>query len=107
MPYNDPDITDPMTFHATEVETDDPNSIRDMAECFIEEYVRLGLSRERILDLFRDGRFAGPALAIRRLGEPAVAAMIREQFELRGARASRRRVEQTPSGNIELPVIEL
>lgn len=106
MPYDDPDPTDPMTFHAVEVETDDPDAMRDMAECFIEEYVRLGFSAERIVELFRDGRFAGPALAMRRLGGDVVARIIQEHIQIRGPRIAHRSVDRGPAGTIELPVLD-
>ena len=106
MPYDDPDATDPMTFHAVEVETDDPDSMRDMAECFVEEYARLGLSAESILDLFRGAQFAGPAMAYKRLGEPDIVRIIEAQIQIRGPRALRRRVDVDPTGAIVLPVLE-
>lgn len=107
MPYDDPDATDPMTLHAIEVETDSADSIREMAACFVEEYVRLGISAERIYEMFTDGSFAGPALAHRRLGGEIIAGLIAEQFAIRGPNAMRLAVERAASGSLHLPILEL
>jgi hypothetical protein len=87
-------------------ETDDPDAMHDMAECFVEEYVRLGFSTERILEMFRDGQFAGPAMAYGRLGAEVIEGIVAEQIAIRGPRASRRSVDRSPSGAIELPILD-
>lgn len=107
MPYDDPDATDPMTLHAIEVETDSADSIREMAACFVEEYVRLGISAERIYEMFTDGSFAGPALAHRTLGGQVISELIAEQFAIRGPNAMRLAVERDPCGSLHLPIMEL
>jgi len=106
MPYNDPDITDPMTLHAIEVEADSAESIREMAACFVEEYVRLGISAERIYEMFTDGSFAGPALAHRTLGGEVISQLIAEQFAIRGPRATRLALEHDACGSLSLPILE-
>jgi len=107
MPYDDPDITDPMTLHGIEIETDSADSIREMAACFVEEYVRLGISAERIYEMFTDGSFAGPALAHRTLGGETIAGLIAEQFAIRGPNAMHVAVERAASGSLHLPILEL
>lgn len=106
MPYAEPDPTDPMTLHAIEVETENPESIREMAACFIEEFVRLGVSADRVFEMFTNGSFAGPALAHRLLGEEVISDLIAEQFALRGPRGSRVVTEQAPDGRVSLPILE-
>jgi len=106
MPYDDPDPTDPMTLTGVEILVDSPDAARDMAECFVEEYVRLGLSPEAILELFDRGEFAGPTLAFRQLGRGAIETIIHEQFLLRGPRGLRVQVDRTPVGGLSLPVME-
>jgi len=106
MPYDDPDPTDPMTLTGVELEVDDPRSIREMAECFAEEYVRMGLSPRAILEIFESGEFAGPALAMRRLGREAVLEILLEQHLLRGPRGLRVQIDQMPGGALSLPVLE-
>ena len=106
MPYDDPDATDPMTLHAIEVETDDPEAVREMAVCFVEEFVRLGVSAERIFEMFTDGTFAGPSMAYRKLGGEAISGMIAEQFAIRGPRRKGIPVDSSPGGFLSLPVME-
>jgi hypothetical protein len=106
MPYNDPDATDPMTLTGVELMVDDPGSVREMAVCFIEEYVRLGLSPDAILQLFDNPDFAGPRLAVSQLGRQTIAELITEQFLIRGPRGRRVQVDQMPGGHIGLPVLE-
>ncbi|MCK6456367.1 MAG: hypothetical protein L6Q92_07535 [Phycisphaerae bacterium] len=106
MPYDDPDPTDPMTLTGVEIATDDPGAIRAMAECFIEEYVRLGLSAEAIAELFESRRYAGPTLALDGLGSKVILELIQEQMLLRGPRAARVQIAKTAGGSIQLPVLE-
>ena len=106
MPYDDPDPTDPMTLTGVELLVDDPGAVRDMAECFIQEYVRLGLSAEAITELFEGGKFAGPTMAISELGRDTILEMIQEQLLLRGPRGVRMQIDQTPGGALSLPVLE-
>lgn len=106
MPYDDPDPTDPMTLTGVELVVDDAGAVREMAVCFAEEYVRLGLSEAAIVELFAGGEFAGPKLAVSQLGLEAVREIVREQFVLRGPRAGRVSVDRLPGGAIGLPVME-
>lgn len=106
MPFDDPDATDPMTLTGVELEVDEPDTVRDMATCFIEEYVRLGLGTEAITDLFNCGEFAGPSLAFRQLGSQAIREMIDLEIRLRGPRGVRLQIDQTPGGALSLPVLE-
>jgi hypothetical protein len=106
MPYDDPDATDPMTLTGVELVVDEPGAVREMAACFIEEYVRLGLSAEAIAELFECGDFAGPDMAFRQLGPDVIRAMIEEHLDLRGPRGPRTTVDRMPGGALSLPVLE-
>ncbi len=106
MPYDDPDATDPMTLTGVELQVDDPGAVREMAACFVEEYVRMGLSVEAIAALFESGEFAGPSMAIGQLGREAILGMIQEQMLIRGPRGVRTQVDQEPCGSWSLPVLE-
>ncbi len=88
MPHNDPDPTDPMTLHGVVVETEDDTPIREMAGCFIEEFLRLGFSGERLMQLFKTGEYAGPSMAYQALGEAHILKLIEEHMQLRRPRAS-------------------
>ncbi len=48
----------------------------DMAECFAEEFIRLGHSVEEVLALFKNPFYAGPHEAYRNLGEERICEMI-------------------------------
>jgi len=108
MPYDDPDPTDPMTLHGVGVETDDENATVDMAECFIEEFVRMGFSQERLLRLFENPGYAGPHRAYRILGEDRIAALIDGQMRLRGFRIAQmdQPAQVGSNGLIQLRVLE-
>lgn len=106
MPYDDPDPTDPMTLTGVELACDDPGAVRDMAACFIEEYLRLGLSAEAIAAVFEGGEYAGPTLARRQLGSEAIAELIAEHVAIRGPQGARVHVDQRPHGTYGLPVLE-
>ncbi len=106
MPYDDPDTTDPMELHGVEVVIDDPDSIREMAVCFVEEYLRLGVSPAQILAIFANGEYAGPALAVRRLGLDAICVIVEQQLVLRGRRSPQTPIERLPGGRVSLPVLE-
>ena len=46
MPYEDPDPEDPMQLVGVEIECPDGSATRDMAACFVEEFLRMGFSDE-------------------------------------------------------------
>ncbi len=83
MPYGEPDATDPMTLHGVVMKTEDDRAMHEMAECFVEEYIRIGFEPERILRMFRTRGYAGPNLAYQTLGDDAIRAIIHEQMALR------------------------
>ena len=78
MPHNDPDPTDPMTLQGVVVETDDPLAMQEMASCFIDEYLRMGFAKDRVLSLFRIPRYVGPYMAYETLGEEAIGELVDE-----------------------------
>jgi len=108
MPYDDPDPTDPMTLHGVAVDVEDDSAMRSMAECFVEEYVRLGFSKDMLWRVFRNPGYAGPNLAFRTLGEAFIANLIAEHLALRGPRraAAEGTVEEGPAGLIRLRVLK-
>lgn len=76
MPFDDPSDSDPMTLHGVLFDVDDPDAHRDMAECFVEEFIRLGFDRARLLRMFHARGYAGPHLALKILGESAIEQLI-------------------------------
>ena len=106
MPYDDPDPTDPMTLHGVMFETGGNEANREMAACFIEEYLRLGFDSDRILKMFKTRGCAGPFMACQTLGETAIMALIDEQILLRNHRRSPAMNLRKGNGDITLPVLE-
>ena len=106
MPYDDPAATDPMTLHGVVVETEGDAAMRDMAECFVEEYIRSGFDAERILKMFPTQGYAGPFLAYQTLGEDAIRRMIGELVTLSGGRKDKTAPEPSANGQISLRVLQ-
>ncbi len=106
MPYDDPDATDPMTLHGVVVETESDAAMRDMAECFVEEYIRSGFDEDRILKMFKTTGYAGPFLAYQTLGEDAIRRIIDELVPLWGGRKDETAQSPSVAGQISLPVLE-
>jgi hypothetical protein len=67
------DADDPMGLVAVDVLQGDPDL---MAECLVEEFVRLGLTDERLLALFRSPFYAGAHAIWRARGDAHVTALI-------------------------------
>jgi hypothetical protein len=107
MPYNDPDMTDPMTLHGVEIEVEGDEANREMAQCFIEEYLRIGFDAPEILRIFRTKGYAGPNMALHRLGEATIRSMIEAEVGLRRPRAGRGCLSSANDGDrIPLPVLD-
>ena len=106
MPYDDPDATDPMTLHGIAVETNSDAAMRDMADCFVEEYLRMGFDTDRILKMFQTEGYAGPFLAYQTLGEDAIRRIIDELVPLWGGRGGRTEQSASAIGQISLPILE-
>ena len=106
MPYDDPDATDPMTLHGVVIETEDDGPMRDMATCFVEEYLRSGFDAERILQMFQTKGYAGPFLAFQTLGGSAIRKIIDEQLLLRNGHRSPAPLRCGADGGLSLPVLD-
>ena len=95
-----------MTLHGVVVETESDAAMRDMAECFVEEYIRIGFDSDRILKMFQTRGYAGPFLAHQTLGEDAIQAIIDELMPLWGGRKDKTALKSSGNGHISLPVLE-
>ncbi len=102
MPHNDPDPTDPMALHGVAVQTDDPSVMREMAQCFIEEYLRMGYARDRVLSMFAIPRYAGPHMALQALGEQAIAALIDDVASRWGGRRNEPAPQAAPRSGLKM-----
>ena len=79
MPKDEFDVEDPFEAVAVELPADE-DTLTPMAECFIEEFMRMGYSAERILVLFTNPMYSGPLLFTKAHGMVAVRQLIAETF---------------------------
>ena len=86
---------------------DNDQAMRGMAECFIEEYFRLGYDREGLMKLFKTRGYAGPHLAHETMGEKTIAAMIDEYIQRWGPRKPSQPGDGVlDTDGISLPIID-
>ena len=105
MPYQDPDPTDPMTLHGVVVETGNDSATREMASCFIEEFLSMGFDRTRLIKMFKHPGYSGPHMAYCELGEAAIVDLIEQHMNIRGHRIDRAGLVKKATGEISLPVL--
>lgn len=79
MPKNEFDFEDPLELNGVTLTTAE-DTTREMAECFIEEFLRMGYNAKQVLALFRNPHYLGPHLAWEKHGEPCVREIIAEVF---------------------------
>jgi hypothetical protein len=83
MPFKDPDPTDPNVLVGVMLPAD-PETMRDMAYVFAEEFARLGYTREQLLSLFKNPFYGGAHGAYRSLGEDETLSIIDECIDAWG-----------------------
>ena len=69
---------DPMTLTGVVLPAADDASLREMAVCFIEEFLQDGWTAEQLRELFRNPYYQGPYLVWRAKGETFVHRVIDE-----------------------------
>ncbi|MCG3128170.1 MAG: hypothetical protein CHACPFDD_03046 [Phycisphaerae bacterium] len=110
MPYQEPDATDPMTLEGVELDAGSAAEARranvEMAECFIDEFMRLGFSTDRIWRLFATAGYAGPHRALQALGEQHIRALIEASTRRWGPRGPHATPDFEPGGRLRLPVLD-
>jgi hypothetical protein len=79
MPKDEFDFEDPFELNGMAFLTHE-DTTNDMAECFIEEFMRMGYSHKQVLALFRNPHYLGPNMAYEKLGEPFIRDLIAEVF---------------------------
>ena len=79
MPKDEFDFEDPFELNGMAFMTHE-DTTNDMAETFIEEYMRMGYGHEQILALFRNPHYLGPNIALEKRGEPFIRDLIAEVF---------------------------
>ncbi|MGH9603300.1 MAG: hypothetical protein ACRD24_13030 [Terriglobales bacterium] len=75
MPYDEFDAEDPLELVGCEVPLDD-EQLSEMAECFVEEFARMGLGPDQILALFASPFYRGPHSVYQGRGEAYVRDLI-------------------------------
>jgi len=80
MPKDEFDPEDPLEAIAVELPSNE-DTLLPMAECFIEEFMRMGYSQEQILGLFGNPMYTGPLLFTRTRGTEAAKQLITDTFK--------------------------
>ena len=75
MPYEEFDVGDPMDLVGM-VLPGEPGQLEAMAECFVEEYVRMGWDEPRLMTLFVNPMFMATHRIYRQKGEKYVKELI-------------------------------
>jgi len=79
MPKDEFDFEDPFELNGMAFMTHE-DTTNDMAETFIEEFMRLRYDHRQILALFRNPHYVGPNMALEKRGEPFIRDLITEVF---------------------------
>ena len=79
MPKDEFDFEDPLELNGVALFTHE-DTTNEMAEVFIEEFMRMGHNHKQILALFLNPHYVGPNLALQKRGEPFVRDTITEVF---------------------------
>ncbi|HPC62954.1 MAG TPA: hypothetical protein PKX23_20005 [Verrucomicrobiota bacterium] len=87
MPKDEFDFEDPLELNGVALLVPE-DTTGAMADCFIEEFMRMGHSPQHILTLFRDPHYLGPNLAYKTKGEPFIRDLIVEVFARWGQAAA-------------------
>lgn len=78
MAYKPVEPDDPLELTGVVLSAPDETSLREMAVCFVEEFLRDGWSDEQLRAMFRNPFYRGPYLVWRQKGDAYVDAVIQE-----------------------------
>jgi hypothetical protein len=73
-----PEDDDPFELNGVGVSDPSGESLREMAACFAEEFLRLGFPPGRVLALFESPRYPLAHGALNALGHPAIRALVED-----------------------------
>jgi hypothetical protein len=79
MPKDEFDFEDPLELNGVALLTREDTSA-DMAECFVEEFLRMGYNHKQILALFLNPHYLGMNMVLQNKGEAFVKKVIAETF---------------------------
>jgi hypothetical protein len=88
MPKDEFDFEDPLELNGVAFLTEADTST-EMAECFAEEFMRMGYNHNQVLALFRNPHYVGPNMVLQNKGEQFVRDTIAETFAKWGRPESR------------------
>ena len=111
MPKDEFDFDDPLELNGVALLTNE-DTLQPMAECFVEEFMRLGYNHKQILALFRNPHYLGMNLVMQNKGEAFVQEIIAATFARRGKKIAwsaqqndqHRASTPTQPGNTGIPV---
>ena len=73
-----PEADDPLELTGVMLPAEDDASLREMAVCFVEEFLRDGWSNEQLRAMFRNPAYRGPYLVWRQKGDAYIEEVIQE-----------------------------
>lgn len=76
-----PEPDDPLELTGVILPTEDDASLKEMAVCFVEEFLRDGWSDEKLRAMFKNPFYRGPYLVWKKTGDAYVEAVIREAHD--------------------------
>ena len=79
MPKDEFDFEDPFELNGMAFLSHE-DTTNDMAECFTEEFMRMGYNHKQVLALFRNPQYLGPHMAFEKRGEPFIRDLIADVF---------------------------
>ncbi len=79
MPKDEFDFEDPFELNGMAFLTRE-DTTTGMAECFAEEFMRMGYNHKQVLELFRNPQYLGPHMAYEKRGEPFIRDLITDVF---------------------------
>jgi len=79
MPKDEFDFEDPFELNGMALLSHE-DTTDDMAECFAEEFMRMGYNHKQVLALFRNPQYLGPHMAFEKRGEPFIREIITDVF---------------------------
>jgi hypothetical protein len=79
MPKDEFDFEDPFELNGMAFLSHE-DTTNEMAECFTEEFMRLGYNHKQLLNLFRNPNYLGPHMAYEKRGEPFIRDLIADAF---------------------------
>jgi len=79
MPKDEFDFEDPFELNGMAFLSHE-DTTNEMAECFTEEFMRMGYNHKQVLALFRNPQYLGPHMAFEKRGEPFIRDLIADVF---------------------------